>query len=129
VRRPPAPEQRQLRTGCSWRWFMDMQLIQMLLPVADNDGRPFPDEVLEEVKRKLVDRFGGVTAYARAPAEGVWARGSQERQRDDLIIVEVMAPEVDEDWWATFKEKLEVQLGQDEIVIRSFCIHSVGGKK
>jgi hypothetical protein len=106
---------------------MDRHLIQLLLPLTDNDGRPFPDAVLEAVKKKLVDRFGGVTAYGRAPAEGVWSRGPRERQHDDLVIVEVMAPEIDEAWWAAFKEKLETELGQEEIVIRAFGIRSVGG--
>jgi hypothetical protein len=108
---------------------MDQQLIQLLLPVADNDGRPFPDEVLERVKQALVDKFGGLTAYGRAPAEGVWESGAEGRQRDDVVIVEVMTPDVDPSWWTAFKEKLESELGQEEIVIRAFSIRSVGAKK
>ena len=47
-----------------------MHLIQLLLPVRDNEGVPFGTDPLAEVTRTLSKRFGGITAYTRAPAEG-----------------------------------------------------------
>jgi hypothetical protein len=95
-----------------------MQLIQILLPLADNDGAPFPDALFADVQRELTERFGGVTAFTRAPAEGVW-RQEGSRQHDDIVIVEVMAGELDRDWWHRFRLSLEQTFRQERLVIRS----------
>lgn len=95
-----------------------MHLIQILLPLADNDGAPFPDGLFAAVQRDLAERFGGVTAFTRAPAEGVW-RHAGTRRHDDIIIVEVMAQEIDRDWWRGFRLSLEGIFRQEQIVIRS----------
>jgi hypothetical protein len=47
-------------------------LVQLLLPVYDKAGVPFPPEHHARVRRALTERFGGVTSYNRAPAQGVW---------------------------------------------------------
>jgi hypothetical protein len=94
-------------------------LIQILLPTADNGGRPFPAATFERIKAGLAERFGGVTAYTRAPAEGVWAAPDAGKQAEDIVIVEVMAPELDQAWWRAFRRKLETLLDQEEIVIRA----------
>jgi hypothetical protein len=39
-----------------------MYLVQILLPVYDNDGRPFPASSYADVRRELTERFGGLTA-------------------------------------------------------------------
>lgn len=52
-----------------------MKLIQMLLPIADNEGRAFDEAILEQVERDLTARFGGVTAFVRSPARGRWRNG------------------------------------------------------
>ncbi len=52
-----------------------MHLVQILLPLADNRGRPFPAAMLGDVRRELTERFGGLTAFTRAPAEGFWEGG------------------------------------------------------
>ena len=49
-----------------------MHIVQILLPLADNQGRRFSESLLREVREELVSRFGGLTAYGRAPAMGVW---------------------------------------------------------
>ena len=98
-----------------------MHLIQILLPRADNDGAPFPDALFAAVQRELTDKFGGVTAFSRAPAEGVWRQGGA-RQHDDIVIVEVMARELDRDWWRRFRLSLEKTFRQERLVIRSQII-------
>ena len=50
-----------------------MYLIEILLPLTGNDGKPFPQARFAEVGGEVVERFGGLTAFTRAPAEGVWA--------------------------------------------------------
>lgn len=98
-----------------------MHLVQILLPLSDNKGNPYPDEVLRGIQRELAERFGGVTAYNRSPAEGVWHSGG-EKQKDDIVIVEVMADELDRAWWKDFRHRLESRLRQEEIVIRAETI-------
>jgi hypothetical protein len=49
-----------------------MHLIQLLLPLHDNDGPAFPSNHFKQVRSDLTDRFGGVTAFIRSPAVGLW---------------------------------------------------------
>jgi hypothetical protein len=41
------------------------------LPLADNEGLAFPAVAYEAEKQKRVKRFGGLTPFTRAPAEGL----------------------------------------------------------
>ena len=91
----------------------------MLLPVRDADGRPFPRAHFDDLAHELTDRFGGVTAYTRAPAAGLWEEPSGERVRDDVVVYEVMADDIDEAWWAALRTRLEARFQQDELVIRT----------
>jgi len=95
-----------------------MHLVQLLLPLADNAGSPFPDDVLEDIQTELSQRFGGLTAYSRAPAKGVWTQ-SGGQQVDDIVVVEVMTQTLDEGWWREFRRRLEERLGQEMLVIRA----------
>ncbi len=46
-----------------------MHLIQILLPIYDNEGMAIPREIFHAIGNELVQRFGGLTAHTRAPAE------------------------------------------------------------
>ncbi len=98
-----------------------MYLVQILLPLCGNDGQPFAPGMMAAIKAELMDKFGGFTAYGRAPAEGVWAHDGQ-RTRDDLIIIEVMIPALDQPWWAAFRLRLEHALSQQKIIIRAHAL-------
>ena len=95
-----------------------MRLIQILLPVRDNEGVAFGRELHDVVRRELTDAFGGVTAYMRAPAAGLWDEGS-EVVRDDIVIYEVMAESLDDRWWRDYRTRLERRFRQDEVVVRA----------
>lgn len=95
-----------------------MHLVQLLLPLRDNDGRAFGAEHYEAVRGELTRRFGGLTAYSRAPAEGVWD-GSDGRSRDDVVVYEVMAEGLDRHWWRDFRASLERRFAQEELVVRA----------
>jgi hypothetical protein len=41
-----------------------MYLIQLLLPLYDNEKRPFTRLDFDSVRKDLTERFGGVTAFA-----------------------------------------------------------------
>lgn len=95
-----------------------MHIVQVLLPLYDNDGHPFPEGEMRAIREELVARFGGITA-TRSPVEGVWAHGGR-RVRDDIIVVEVMTQALDHDWWHAFRLRLEQQLRQDSLIVRTY---------
>jgi hypothetical protein len=47
-------------------------LVQILLPIYDDQGSEFASDVYVQVRSELTEPFGGLTAYTRAPAEGLW---------------------------------------------------------
>lgn len=98
-----------------------MHLIQILLPTFDNEGKPFPHEIYRAIGDELVARFSGLTAYTRAPAEGVWTSGSQTA-RDEIVVFEVMVQDLDENWWSQYRKELEARLRQESVVIRTHPI-------
>jgi hypothetical protein len=95
-----------------------MHLVQLLLPLSDNAGRALPRALYGRVRRELLERFGGLTAYTRAPASGLWAE-SGDTIPDDLIIFEAMVEALDPAWWADYRAELERRFGQEELVIRA----------
>lgn len=98
-----------------------MYLIEIFLPLADNDGTPSAPARFDEVRHTLTARFGGLTAFTRAPAEGIEKQDRGERA-DDLIVFEVMADDIDEAWWNMYRKTLETDFEQDRILIRASSI-------
>lgn len=96
-----------------------MHLVEIFLPVYDNDGRPFPRADFDRVRAELAERFGGVTAFARAPAEGLWKDEEGATARDDVVIFEVMTDTLDRPWWASYREQLRQRFRQEELVVRA----------
>ncbi|WP_331312052.1 hypothetical protein [Methylobacterium oryzae] len=70
------------------------------------------------MRAELSQRFGGLTAFTRAPAEGFWEEKS-ETARDDIVVFEVMTSELDPAWWAAYRRRLEACFRQDSIVVRA----------
>jgi len=95
-------------------------LVQILLPLYDNAGVAFPASEYVRLRGELADRFGGVTAYTRAPARGVWKDDATgETQRDDIVIFEVMTDTLDHQWWTSFRHQLEKRFRQDTLIVRA----------
>jgi hypothetical protein len=95
-----------------------VQLIEILLPLRGNEGERFAQALFAEVRGELIDHFGGLTAFTRSPAEGVWANESGV-ERDEIVIFEVMTDWIDRSWWRSYRAMLEQRFAQDEIVIRA----------
>ena len=95
-----------------------MHAVEIFLPLNDNDGNRFGADLFGAVRRELVDRFGGLTAFTRSPAEGLW-EDEGEVTRDEIVIFEVMADELDRGWWRDYRRKLEKMFAQEVIVIRA----------
>ena len=96
-----------------------MYLIQLLLPLYDNDGQPFGRGHFDEVRNELAREFGGVTAFRRSPAEGVWVQPEGGVSRDEVVIFEVMAERLERGWWSRYRRGLEERFRQDRVVIRA----------
>lgn len=92
-------------------------LIEILLPEPDSDAQ----RQFNVVRSELTDKFGGATLYANAPAVGLRSDGDAIEE-DRIIVIEVMADDLDRGWWASYRKALEIRFKQDEIVIRSTAI-------
>jgi hypothetical protein len=92
--------------------------VEILLPVHDNEGQPFDYEAHARVRQELTKRFGGVTAFMRAPAQGSDDKNGKI-QHDDIVIIEVMTQTLDKNWWTSYRHQLEQSFSQNEIVIRA----------
>lgn len=95
-----------------------MHLVQLLLPLYDNEKRPFDQNHLDRVRTELTEEFSGVTSYRRSPAEGVWKEGG-EVSHDEIIIFEVMTKNLDRAWWSRYRAELEKRFRQQKLVIRA----------
>jgi hypothetical protein len=96
-----------------------VELIQLVLPVYDNAGERHPRDLFRQTLAELTDRFGGVTAFTRAPAEGLWEDDSGRIVRDDVIVVEVMADGRADAWWAEYRRRLQGRFRQETILLRA----------
>jgi hypothetical protein len=98
-----------------------MNLVQLFLPLRDNSDQPFPRESFATATAELTERFGGMTAYARSPAMGLWKEGEerQSTKRDELVVYEVMIEELDVEWWQRYRLSLEGRFRQESILVRS----------
>jgi hypothetical protein len=99
-----------------------MHLVQLFLPVYGNEGQPFPKSMFDKVREELTDAFGGVTAFVRSPAVGLWEDDTGEVCRDDVVLFEVMAEMLDRAWWRAYRRTLEQRFGQEEILIRASAV-------
>jgi hypothetical protein len=62
----------------------------LYLPLADNNGRPFPDEKFKELQGGLLARFGGLTTQQRQfPLQGIW-QGATRLYLDLVVIMTVL---------------------------------------
>jgi hypothetical protein len=93
-----------------------MHLIQLLLPLHDNDRQRFPAEYFDSVRNDLINRFGGVTAFLRSPALGLW-KTDDDVSRDEVVMFEVMSPHLDEQWWLEYRTRLEKKFQQEELLV------------
>jgi hypothetical protein len=98
-----------------------MYLVEILLPLRDVAGDPFPADYYDDLAQHLTDTFGGVTSFLRSPAEGRW-HGGGPMQREDIAVMEVMARSLDSTWWRALKNELTAKFRQEELIVR--C-HSV----
>jgi hypothetical protein len=100
---------------------MASYLIQMLLPRVRTDNQPIEESLFAETRRELIDEFGGVTAYTRAPAQGAWTSPEGRVERDEVVMVEVVTEGFDREWWRGFAATLETRFVQESIHVRAIA--------
>ncbi len=103
---------------------LPMYLIQLLLPLHDNEKRSFPSEHFHTVRTELTRRFGGVTAFLRAPATGLWAE-DEGINRDDVVMFEIIADRLDKEWWREYRVHLQHVFKQKEVLIWSTSVEKL----
>ncbi len=92
-----------------------MHLIEILLPLRDENGEPFPAAYYDDLA--ITDTFGGVTSFLRSPAEVRW-HGGGAMQREDIAVMEVMANSLDRTWWRALRDELQAKFRQEELIVR-----------
>ena len=100
-------------------------LVQLLIPQFDNGGNPFARSLFATTREELVARFGGLTAYVRAPARGVWKEDDGTIVRDDIVIFEVMTDELDRPWWSGYRRTLEERFEQEALIARTMAVETL----
>ena len=65
---------------------MPAMLVQILLPLYDRAGRRFNGQLYDQVATELTECFGGVTAFMRAPATGLWRPTPGRTTSDDVVV-------------------------------------------
>ena len=99
-------------------------LVQILLPLADNEREPYPHALYTQVRQELVAQWGGVTAHLAAPAQGVW-RDEGHLVFDSIVVFEAMVEGFDRPWWCNYRAELEARFRQQQIVVRALPMERV----
>jgi hypothetical protein len=97
-------------------------LIQLLLPAIVGPGDAAASDPVTETRRELTEAFGGLTAYLRTPAVGVWTSPEGGRAQDEVVMVEVVAERFDRAWWRDYTQRLARRFAQDAIHLRALQV-------
>jgi hypothetical protein len=121
----PALAWNELRGRLEQRSISPMLEYELYLPLHHNDGRPIDPAKLKNLKRRLVDEFGGLTHF-RQENEGLMKIG-EHTFRDRIEIVRVLASdEVSaQRYFAQLKCDLTREWGQQDFLIVSRQVTAV----
>jgi hypothetical protein len=104
---------------------MTQHLVQILLPTHTRTGAAIASEQFARVRIELTEQFGGVTAYTRSPATGLWKNDDESIERDQVIMLEVVVEVLDRAWWASYREQLETRFDQEKIHARALALELI----
>lgn len=62
-----------------------------------------------------------MTAFLQAPAQGAW-KEEGETTRDEVVLYEVMAQQLEHAWWKSYRTQLERRFRQEAIVVRALAV-------
>ena len=102
-----------------------MFLVQLLLPLYDDSGQRLPHALFGQLRTELTQRYGGMTAFFRSPAQGTWKAESGAVDVDEIVMCEVMVEALDRAWWEGYRKTLEQRFGQRELVVRALQLEQL----
>lgn len=96
-----------------------MREYELYIPLFNNEGRPIELSKITELKRRLVQRFGGLTHFPQEN-EGLWKVGPFT-YRDKIVIMRVLAAAEEDtrEFFGELKRHLEEEWSQKELLIVS----------
>ena len=65
-----------------------MHLVQLFLPLRDASGAAFERALYAQVREELTRVHGGVTAYQRSPAVGLWEAPDGDVERVEWLYAQ-----------------------------------------
>lgn len=95
-----------------------MKEYDLYVPLTSNAGTPFPLRKLRGLKRRLIERFGGLTEFPQKQ-RGYWRLGNVTF-RDEIIILRVLSddpPSVARGFWREVKLHLKKEWAQADVLI------------
>lgn len=98
---------------------------ELYVPLHHNDGRPVDPQMLRDLKKRLVDEFGGLT-HLRQENDGFWKIG-EHTFRDRIEILRVLANDDERvrQYFCDLKEYLKRQWNQQHFLIVSRQVTAV----
>ena len=89
----------------------------LFVPLSDNSGKPVDSHRLGQLKRRLIDAFGGLTDFPQEN-EGFWKIG-RVVFRDKIVILRVLSEDAQraEQVFDELKSELIHEWGQKEVLI------------
>lgn len=100
-------------------------LVQVIVPLRDNDGEPVPAAAFEQMHRELIERFHGVTAHLRSPALGAWRDENGRTDHENVVMYEVFCERLDRCWWHDYRRHLEARFRQKEVHVRAVPVEKL----
>lgn len=95
-----------------------VHVVQLLLPLYENDQQPAPAEDLHAiVKAELTRHFGRCAAHTLSCATNHAMAGRRDTPHD-LVIFEVMSHLFDSEWWGWYQQVLDTRFRQVKVIIR-----------
>ena len=94
-----------------------MKEYDIYVPLSNNDGTPVDSEKLRDLKKRLVDHFGGLTHFPQEN-EGLWKVGAFTF-RDKIVILRVLTTEPDKAaaFFAELKKEMQRNWAQEDVLI------------
>ena len=94
-------------------------VVQILLPRGGGGHTEGRDADFAHTRAELVERYEGVTAYLRSPAQGAWTAPDGRVEDDEVVMIEVVVDTFDRAWWREYGERLARRFRQEAIHIRA----------
>lgn len=102
-----------------------MKEYEIYVPLVREDGRRLSRAGFAGLKKKLVERFGGLTVFPQKNT-GLWEAGGVVF-RDEIVIVRVLSRggKRDGGFWRALKKDLQIQWKEKEVLIIARTVRPV----